>query len=130
MSLEIIETARVLKNSTVVCLARVLDDEGAVLAAASIESITCEVFDLSDPDSGPTYTENVGVDDSIHATLQTDDRWEADTTGYNFAHTLMPYVLSSVTTYQVEYRFTLNNGRDFFVAYKLIVIPTFTTVGS
>ena len=85
---------RVLKEDTCTFLARIEDHAGTTLTQAATSAIAYTVFlvDDDDPDGDVAVSGHdevaVTVADSIFDTLQTDDRWSVDTTGYNFRHTI------------------------------------------
>uniref|UniRef100_A0A6M3L2R4 Uncharacterized protein n=1 Tax=viral metagenome TaxID=1070528 RepID=A0A6M3L2R4_9ZZZZ len=118
----------VLKNGTRRFMARLLTWEGVVAVAADIDAAEYTVYALDDDDedSQTPVTGHEGVDLDVASvvfdTLQTDDRWKADTTGYNFAHTIDvgSYTAFAVrgTRYLVEFILTPAAGQAIRLAYR------------
>ena len=108
--------ATVEKGGTVTCLARVVGEDATVISQATISTATYSVFllDDDDPDSRTVVTGHNGaslvVASIIFNSLQTDARWTADSTGYNFRHTVD---VSSNNAFAVA-------GRNYLVEYLLM----------
>ena len=106
------------KDADVTFLARVIGEDAVVLQQADVTSITFKVYDTTDDSETGTGTPVVA--NTIFDTLQTDARWTADSTGYNFKY-LIPAASFPVgdRTYRVEFLFTLVTpaGYVFFVVY-------------
>ncbi len=84
--------ARVFKNGTATFMARVVGAGEAAITQTDLASIVHSVYTLdpADPDAQTVVEGHDGValvvTDVIFDTLQTDSRWTADTTGYNFLY--------------------------------------------
>ena len=77
---------RVQEDTDVFLMSRVTGSDGAALQQADVSTITYSTFDLNDPSTAVADGVSLTVANVIYDTLQTsDDRWEADATGYNFA---------------------------------------------
>lgn len=86
--------------------------DGANIVQSDLSSITYKILNTEtgeEEDSG-TLT----VSDVVYNSLQTDSRWEADDTGYNFKHDLSHSAFPDPNViYVVEYVFTLTGGNQF-----------------
>ena len=114
----------VLHGSSCVNLARVADYEDELpLAVDSITySIKQEVGqDVFEAVAGHT-DEPVSIVDCLFTDLQTDSRWTADATGYNFRHLVPIDEADSFPVpgiYWVRYRFEPAAGQPFVIAFRL-----------
>lgn len=102
MTKPITAEAKVIQGTNPTLLARVRNPAGSLVTQAAVSAITFKTYDTA----APTVVVTSGsLDESvvIHDTLQTDARWTADTTGYNFEW-IMPTANAPNTgkTYQVE----------------------------
>jgi hypothetical protein len=107
------------EDCDVACLARITLN-GANLTQAGVSSIARKVFDLSS--STPTTaidSSAVTVNTSVFDTLQTDDRWTIDTTGYNFRDVVAGSILTSGNRYRIEYVFTGASSEKFAVVCEV-----------
>ena len=69
-------------------MARVTGTAGTAINQASTASITYKVFDLDGATPGTaTQTGSMTVASVVFDTLQTDARWDYDSTGYNLRYT-------------------------------------------
>jgi len=90
-------------------MARWRGSTGGNLKQANVTTIAYQVHDLHVSSTAGAVASSTGltVSDVIFDTLQTDERWTKDTTGYNFRHTLGSTVFATGGhTYRVEYRLT------------------------
>jgi len=89
------------------CMARMVGDDNTAIIQSSVSSIAGKVFDKDDAsDTGTALT--VAVATSIFNTLQTDDRWTEDVTGYNFRFTVPGSAIpDGGKAYLVEFVFTM-----------------------
>lgn len=92
---------------------------GTYLKREHIQSIACNVFDVTDRKTG-TITEitpapSAAIADCIYDELQLDAVcWEADDIGFNFAHDVPGRCFAQGgRSYRVEYFFTLQGGSTF-----------------
>lgn len=72
-------------DGSVTIMGRIVGKDAANINQASVSSATLKVNDLSTYDSpDETHSSTLTVASVIFDTLQTDDRWTKDATGYNF----------------------------------------------
>lgn len=120
------------KNGTAPMMARVYNHAAALLTQANVTSIAYSIYllDDKDADSRTVVTGHSAValndTDVIFDTLQTDDLWTADTTGYNFKH-VPPIATNQAFTkagrkYLVEYTITPSSGQKVIVRFRVSVI--------
>ncbi len=107
------------EDSGVTLLARIRGD-GGLVTQASIDTITCKVFDKqSSTPRTAVETPTVVVADSIFNTLQTDERWGIDDTGFNFAFEVPASIITSPHTYRIEFKFTPTSGEAFHGVWEV-----------
>lgn len=116
--------ATAVEDSAAILMARLVDQDGEYITSGDIDSITCEVYDLTDTDGSAIATPSVVVATTVFDSLQATDAakriWLVDSTGYNFRHVLPPSALPDGNkTYRVEYLFSPVNGEDFYLLYEL-----------
>jgi hypothetical protein len=120
------------KNSSVTFLARIVDKDNDLVLQADLSSIAYTVY-LLDEDDADVRTAvtchsavTLAVADTIFDTLQTDDTWTEDTTGYNFRHILdvAAYEAFAIAgrNYQIEYTLTPVSGQKITVRFRMNVI--------
>ncbi len=129
-ALEVYST--VFKNGSATMLARVVGADAQPIVRADIASATYSVFLLAgdDPDSRTAVTGHADVSltvaDVIFDTLQTDDLWTVDQTGYNFRHVLDVSAEEAFAvagrTYLIEYRLTPVAGQVIVMRFRVNVI--------
>jgi hypothetical protein len=119
-------------GSTATLLRRVKGWTGQALRQADISSIryTIKLIDERDEADNTVVSGHsavaVSVATSVYDTLQTDDRWTPDATGYNFAHT--PDVAQNQAfseigrRYLVEYTLTPASGQVIVLQFVLTCI--------
>ena len=104
----------VFEDTGAVIMARVYGNAGTPITQASLASIVCKVFDLSD---GNTLiaTRTLTIADVVFDALQTSDaRWTTDSTGYNFLDAVPATAFpNGGRTYRLEYVFTPVSGQPF-----------------
>ncbi len=120
---------QVLKNGTATLMARIRGDDAEEIVRADISAIAYTVYLLDDNDPNTrTEIENheavaVTVNSVVYDTLQTDDRWTVDATGYNFRHTIPIATYAAFETagkhFLVEYVLTPVSGQKILVVYDL-----------
>src|SRR5262245_22566968 len=77
----------IFENSGCTVLSRVLGHNGEPIVRADISTITCKVRDLTSDTA--VASPAVTVNSAAFNALQTDDpRWDADSEGFNFEHSL------------------------------------------
>lgn len=120
------------KNGTRTCLARVVDDAAADIDQTTIAAATYSVFllDDNDPDERIAVAGHedvpLNVADVVFNSMQTDDRWTADATGYNFRHTIDVSANAAFTiakrNYLVEYLLTPVSGQVIVLQFRLLCV--------
>ena len=84
----------VFKDFSTVLLARVVGLDAVAITQASLTAAEYTIYEIDDddPDEWTPVDGHEGIDVTVSAliydTLQTDDLWDADATGYNFKHAL------------------------------------------
>jgi len=122
----------VFDSATATLLARVVGWDGTAVTQTSLSSIVYSIFllDDSDPDARTDVDGHTDVElriaDVICDSLQTDDLWTVDATGYNFRHTIdiseNPAFAAAGRRYLVEYTLTPTSGQIVLVRFRVNVI--------
>ncbi len=123
---------QVFKNGSVTMLARVVGADAANITQADISSVAYSVYTL-DEDDQDSLTVVTGHDATaitvsalIYDTLQTDDLWSIDSTGYNFSHILDVSTNQAFTVagkkYLVVFSLTPASGQVILVRYEFTAI--------
>ena len=117
------------KNGTVTNLARVTGADAANIVQADISSAVYSVYLLDDqaPDTRGAVANHaaaaLAVASIIFDTLQTDDRWTKDSTGYNFRHVIDVSSNQAFTVagrrYLVEYTLTPASGQKILLRFRV-----------
>lgn len=121
--------ATVFRNASAVFMSRVENALGQAITQASVASIRYTVYEL-DVDDPTELTAVVGhqdatlvINDVVFDTLQTDESWTVDATGYNFRHeldvSLNEAFLEVGGIYQVRYELTQVLGQKIVFRFKL-----------
>jgi len=121
--------ATVFRNATAIFMSRVENASGQAITQASITSIRYSVYELNTDDPA-SLTAVVGheevalsVNDVVFDTLQTDQSWTVDATGYNFRHELDVLQNEAFSkagrVYQVRYELTPVFGQKIIFRFKL-----------
>ena len=113
-----LRTATIFEDSGVTLMARVNIEDATAAQQADITSISVVVTDLSD-ESVALASTSLTVANVVFDTLQTDARWGADTTGYNFRYTVAASVLTDPVEYIVEFKWTPATGEVFHTWHKI-----------
>lgn len=109
-------------------MARVVGNDAAAITQATISTITYTVIDRRDPSTKIVDASSLTVSAVVFDTLQTDDRWSTDETGYNFRHTVPASVLSGgEKRYRIEYKFTPSSGEVFFCVFEITTEAIYTS---
>lgn len=122
----------VFKNGSAILMARVVDEDGSAITQSDIDSATYTIYlvDDSDPDSQTAVTghtdESLTVADVIYDSLQDDELWDVDATGYNFRHVIDVSENEAFAVagraYRVVAELTPSSGQKILVRFKLHVI--------
>ena len=117
------------EDGGITVMARVVDNDGENVLQADVTSISRTVFNLAVSKTVPVSVATaIVVADSVFDTLQTDDRWTEDATGYNFLDTIPASVFATGgCTYRAEYEFTPTTGEVYWVVANLWVEPLLTS---
>ena len=117
------------KNGSVTCLARVLGNDASAIEQADISSGVYSVYllDDNDADSRTAVTGHVAgeltIASVIFDTLQTDDLWSVDSTGYNFKHVIDVSSNQAFATagrrFLIEYTLTPASGQVIKVRFRI-----------
>lgn len=100
------------------CLARIVGLDGDNIVQADVSAIVCTVYDVTA--STTIITPTITVSAVVFDTLQTDDRWDVDATGFNFAHALPATAFPTAAhVYRVEYKFTPTSGAAYYVIFEV-----------
>lgn len=114
----------VYEDAGATCMARVYGNAATAITQATISSITCAVYDLTTGSS--VVTPSVVVATSVFDTLQTDARWTADATGYNFRYDLPATAFpTGDRRYRIEFVFTPTSGAVFVVLFEADAIALY-----
>lgn len=122
----------VFKNGSATLLARVVGAAGTPITQSSLSSAkyTAYLIDDHDPDGDKAISEHTDVDVDlgglIFDTLQTDELWDVDETGYNFKHILdvsadQVFTLAG-QSYRIVFTLTPTSGQATIVRFRIRVI--------
>ena len=107
-------------------MARIQGGDASNITQATTSAITVAVF--KNANTSATYTASLTVADVVFDALQTDSRWDYDSTGYNFRTELPALVFDTGdATYTVEYKFTPTSGSQYFVIYEIDTVEVYTS---
>ena len=120
------------KNGTATLLARAVGATGSAITQATVESIAYTIYKL-DEHTEDTWTAvtlhtaiAVAVASAVFDTLQDDELWDVDSTGYNFRWT--PDISTNAAfevagaTYLVDFSLTPTSGQVIHVRFLLACI--------
>lgn len=120
------------KNGTKTLMKRAVGADGSVITQATISSAVYSIYRLNEqaPDTRTAVTGHTAVSlvvaDVIFDTLQDDDLWDKDDTGYNFRQTpdlsLGNIFAIAGRKYLVEYTLTPTSGQVIILRFRLNVI--------
>ena len=103
--------------------------QSALIVQANVTSIACKVQRWSSSDGTKTVTyerpdapDEIDPEDVIFDTLQTDDRWTADSTGFNFAVTVPASAFPGPDQYFVLFTITTTAGAVIQIPYEVPAI--------
>jgi hypothetical protein len=115
MSLSDVRAVTHWEDTDLVVMSRVKNVDGDNVTQASISSITCKIYNRLTGEL--VGTESLTVSSVVFNTLQTDDPWDEDSTGYNFRYTVSgSYFPDNDVTYRVEVTATPTSGSTFLMA--------------
>jgi len=109
-------------DTGVILMARIQGSDAANIAQADITSIRYGIYDLSSSTPLTELSDSAAlvVADVVFDTLQTDSRWDTDSTGYNFRHTVASTTLTGGDhKYGVKYSFVPASGQAFMVPFEV-----------
>tara|TARA_Y100001963_G_C6669720_1_gene394515 strand:+ start:581 stop:958 length:378 start_codon:yes stop_codon:yes gene_type:complete len=120
-----ITSATIFEDTAPTFLSRVVGNDAANIQQSDFGAITVAVY--KDGSTTATHTDTLTVSDVVFDSLQKDDRWTADATGYNFRHQIAASVFSDGdATYQVEFLFNPTSGEDWLVLFRVDTVETLT----
>ncbi|HWA97905.1 MAG TPA: hypothetical protein VG713_05410 [Pirellulales bacterium] len=107
------------KASSIAYTARVRDVSGVLVVSSAVLSIEWSVVDHAD--GTVTGSGSLAPSDVIFDTLQTDQIWTPDATGYNFRHTLPGSAFPNGSRlYDGLYTITPTDGDPFFLVFQVV----------
>lgn len=116
------------EDSGVTNLARIVGNSAVNVTQASLSSISYKVFDLNTSTTEAVASGPLTISSVIFDTLQTDARWTADSTGYNFRHEVAASVFATARhRYRIEYLFTPTTGQPFWAVFEIITGQIYTS---
>lgn len=123
-----INKATIWEDTGAVLMARIHNYDDTYIMQADLSSITYSIFNTNlDPtDAGYTVVDESGLTISsvIFDTLQTDNGWSPDTTGYNFKMTIGDDVFTTGNTnYLVEITFNQSSTPRIKVPFDIYAKP-------
>lgn len=109
------------EDSDATVMARITGDDGAIIVQADVSSIARTTYDCSQvPPVAVESGTAINVAASVFDELQTDARWDADSTGYNFRNTVPASVLDTGgRVYRTEYAFTGASSESYHVVANI-----------
>ena len=119
MSIIAIQGNAIEEASTIV-KAKLTDHGGTLLLQADFTSIHYEAWNMdASPVNQVKVATALNVANVVFDTLQTDARWTADATGYNFLHAMPATAFpTGKHTYKVEYKVTPASGAVFWLVFE------------
>ena len=113
-------TATVWEDSSPTLMARIVGNDAVNIVQSDITSIAITIYDLT---AGTTTTLDgtaLTVANVVFDTLQTDAKWQADSTGYNFAYAVADTIFATGDSrYLVEILFNPAVGGNFPIVFEL-----------
>jgi len=122
----------VFKNGSATFLARIVGADGEAIKQADLSAAEYTVYLVNPGDENGDVAvdghegESLVIASTIFDTLQTDDLWDVDTTGYNFKHVLdvssdQAFALAG-RKYRVVFTLTPVAGQDILVRFLVKAI--------
>lgn len=126
---QLITTVHAVAGSTVVLLARVTTTTAVNVVQADVTSVRVDVNEVTDANLIPVDEEGEEVTDGsayqtpvvadvVFNTLQTDSRWDVDSTGYNVAYKFTAPKRDK--TYDVRVTLAMENGDTLVLPFEVI----------
>lgn len=123
----------VFKNGSATLLGRVVGADGSAITQSDISSAKYTVYQLDEDDAdagtpiaGHADVAITPVGSLIFDTLQNDDLWDVDSTGYNFKHVLDVSANQAFAvagrTYRVAFELTPTSGQVILVRFRVHAI--------
>ena len=104
-------TGCVAEDSTFAVMLR-LQVDGVNATQSVLSAITWKAWD--EQNTGTVHASGaLTVSSVVFDTLQTDGRWTADSTGYNFRHDITQATFTDPGRYVIEYTVTMTGGNSF-----------------
>jgi hypothetical protein len=101
----------VAEDSTFAVMLR-LQVDGVNATQSVLSAITWKAWD--EQNTGTVHASGtLTVSSVVFDTLQTDGRWTADSTGYNFRHDITQATFTDPGRYVIEYTVTMTGGNSF-----------------
>lgn len=111
-------TGCVAEDSTFAVMLR-LQVDGVNATQSVLSAITWKAWD--EQNTGTVHASGtLTVSSVVFDTLQTDGRWSADATGYNFRHDITQATFTDPGRYLIEYAVTMTGGNS-FIAGPVVV---------
>ena len=118
--------ATIYEDTGITCMSRILGDDASAITQATTSAITVAVF--KNTSTVATYTASLTVADVVFNSLQTDSRWDKDSTGYNWRYDVIASVFDDGdATYRLEFKFTPTSGSQYFVIFEIDTVEVFTS---
>ena len=120
-------TGCVAEDSTFAVMLR-LQVDGSNATQGVLSSITWKAWD--ERNTAAVYASGtLTVADVVYDTLQTDGRWNADATGYNFRHDITQATFTDPGRYLIEYTVTMTGGNSFISGPVVVQVQDRLTDG-
>ena len=120
-----ITRATIFEDTAPTFMARVVGNGAVNITQSDFGAITVAVY--KDGNTTATHTATLTVGNVVFNALQTDARWSADATGYNFRHQIAASVFSTGnSTYQIAFLFKPSSGEDWLVLFRVDTVETLT----
>jgi hypothetical protein len=119
-------TGQIREDSAFSVLLRI-EHDGANAVQADIDSIEYQIFPHYSTTAHTTATA-LTVSDVIYDTLQTDDIWDEDATGYNFRHDVAATTFPSPDDYELEYKVTFAGSSVVYLQPIRLVVQAIKSI--
>ena len=120
-------TGCVAEDSTFAVMLR-LQVDGVNATQSVLSSITWKAWDERDTATAHA-SGTLTVSSVVFDTLQTDGRWSADATGYNFRHDITQATFTDPGRYLIEYTVTMTGGNSFIAGPVAVQVQDRLTDG-